>query len=217
MQAVILDFDGVIVDSHGIINRLFTKITREELGIDITEEEFAAYPGMRFEQRIQHIAQEKGLSIPPEKILQAINKGRFEYHARKVENTTLFPGAKKLLDELRGHGIKIALGTNGGRKTALKSLRMLGVLDYFDTINTFDDVDRPKPAPDIFLKSAKDLDTKPEDCIVVEDSAQGIKAAKNAGMKVIAVSTTEPESNLGEADLMVNTIQDLTVEKLESL
>lgn len=217
LKAVIFDYDGVLIDSHGMINKLFTQVVNKELGLDLTEKDFARFPGLRFDKRVKIVAEEKKLDIPYENIHQAIEKGRLEYYTNTIEYIRLYDGAKRLLDELKEAGIKIGLGSNGSKRTIEKSLSILEIKDYFSSIVAFDDVLHPKPAPDMFLKNAENMYAEPQECIVIEDSAEGIEAAKIAGMTAVAVSTTEPEERLKEADLVVMTINDLIVEKLKKL
>jgi HAD superfamily hydrolase (TIGR01509 family) len=217
IKAVIFDFDGVLVDSHGVINELFTRIANKRLNLGITEEDFAKYPGLRFEKRVELIASKKKLKVSREEILKAITVGRKLYFSNKVLKTRLFPGTLRLLDELHKAGIKIGLGTNGSRNSVMKSLEIFKVEEYFDSIVTFDDVKFGKPEPDLFLKNAEDMHTLPENCVVVEDSVEGIIAAKDAGMKVIALTTTTSAESLKDANLIVKTINDLNVKKILEL
>jgi HAD superfamily hydrolase (TIGR01509 family) len=217
IKAVIFDFDGVIVDSHGVINRHFTKVANDELHLGITETDFARFPGMRFEAKVAILAKERGLDIPKEKIVEAVKKGREEYLHNKSDQVELYPGTLRLFDELKKAKIKIALGTNGSRRSVEKLTVKLGIKDYFDSIVTFDDAYLPKPAPHIFLKNAENLKCLSGDCLIVEDSIEGITAAKAAGMKVVGVSTTLDKNDLKDADLILKTINDLNLGIIQKL
>jgi len=217
LKAVILDFDGVIVDSEGTTISLFTELLNKNLALDLTEEDFAKYAGLRFEDRIRKIAIEKEINVNETEIEKIMAEGRFKYFTEKLEHVKAFKGTKKLLDELKTKKIKLGVGTNGSRKTVMKILIKLGLIDYFTCIITGDDVKRLKPKPDIFLECAKGLDVNPDSCIVIEDSKAGVMAAKKAGMKVVAVTTTTNEERLKEADLTVKTINDLNHEKILNL
>lgn len=96
-------------------------------------------------------------------------------------------GVKKLLDFLKQNGIKIALASGTERKKVLHSLSQVGATDYFSAIVGGNEVENGKPAPDVFLYTASLLGVNPKDCIVFEDSKNGILAAKAAGMKVIGI------------------------------
>lgn len=96
-------------------------------------------------------------------------------------------GIKELLDFLKDNNIKIALASGTERKKVLYSLGKVGATDYFSAIVGGDEVENGKPAPDVFLKAASLLNADPKDCIVFEDSKNGILAAKAAGMRVIGI------------------------------
>ena len=103
IKCVIFDFDGVIADSHSMFNKLFTRIANEELDLGITNEEFAQFPGMRFELRLSYLAKQKGIDVSQENLDKAIAKGRNEYHESTSSFTTLYEGAKEFLQELRNN------------------------------------------------------------------------------------------------------------------
>jgi len=215
IKAVIFDFDGVIVDSHGTINKLFTEIINKELGLGLSKEEFAKYPGLRFDERVVLLSKEKGINIDPNRVMQVINKGRELYFSNFL--VMLFPGVLDLLGELKKNKIKIGLATNGSKKTVYKQLKQLNIFQYFDSIVTYDDVTYPKPKPEMFFKICTKLNVKPKECVMVEDAPAGIIGAKKAGMKVIALSTTMPRASLVKADLIMESIKEITLDKLKSL
>lgn len=218
MKAVIFDMDGVLADSHGIFNRLFTRIVNEELDLGINEEDFSRYSGLRFEERIRLLSEEKKKSVSKDDLLEAINKGRLEYFTNAIEYVEAYPGVHELLKSLKKEGIKIGLGTNGSKNAVLKLTEHLGIADYFESIVTYNDVTHPKPAPDMFIKNAENLGVDPKYCIVIEDSLAGITAAKQAGMKVVGIATTKSREDLiGNADLVLDGLSELTIEKLRRI
>ena len=93
-------------------------------------------------------------------------------------------------------------------------LQLTNLESYFDLFVSGDLVQHSKPAPDIFLYAAKKLDISPEDCVVIEDAASGVKAAKNAGMKCVAITTTHTAELLEEADLVIDSYENLGIETL---
>ena len=99
----------------------------------------------------------------------------------------LKPGAKAFLDYCRENGIKLGIATSNSRELAANVLKVHGVHDYFDCIMTGTDVEKGKPAPDIYLAAAEHLGVSHDKCLVFEDICHGIMAGKNAGMKVCAV------------------------------
>lgn len=217
IKAVIFDFDGVIIDSNGIANEIFLNVIKKNLGLKEDLEEFTKMVGLRFEQRIELIAQKFNLEITQERINQIMKDGIEAYREIHLEQVLVFPGAKELIQTLYKNGFKIALGTNGSRIPVIQKLEHLDIKKYFSSIVTANDIDKLKPYPNMFLKNAKELGVKPNECVVIEDSITGISAAKSAGIKVIAVQTTLSKDQLFEADLVVESIKEISLEQIKNL
>ena len=121
---------------------------------------------------------------------------------KKIE---LFPRVIELLSSLKKNYL-LCVASNSDRRFILKILQNTNLLPYFKCILTVNDVKKPKPSPDIYLLGTKRMALQPAECIVIEDSTVGIEAAKNAGMKCIAISHTLPKEKLKEADLLLEEI-----------
>ena len=93
----------------------------------------------------------------------------------------------------------------------------LGIRDYFESVIAFEDVDHPKPQPDIYLENANNLFVDTQDCLVFEDSISGITAAKRAGMKCVALTTTMDRMQLIDADLIIDNFTEIDVDKLDEI
>ncbi len=124
------------------------------------------------------------------------------------DDVTLKPGARSLLDYCKENGIKLGIGTSNSRELVEMFLDKRGVRSYFDCIMTACDVAKGKPAPDIYLKVAEELQVDPKDCLVFEDLVLGITAAKEAGMEVCAVeddySLYQRDEKIRSADYYIN-------------
>ncbi|RJS91920.1 HAD family hydrolase, partial [Candidatus Bathyarchaeota archaeon] len=122
----------------------------------------------------------------------------------------LFDGVLDLLKALKPV-VKIALATMSNRRVMEKTLREKGILGFFDFIVTADEVENPKPDPEIFLKCAEAMRCRPERCVVVEDSVFGLIAAKRAGMRCIAVPSgfySKSELEKEKPDLIVDSLRE---------
>ena len=117
------------------------------------------------------------------------------------------PGAVELLDALRDAGVPVGLATNSGREFATRALRGAGVLDRFDVVVSAEDVEQPKPAPDIYLAAAAALGAEPAECVALEDSETGVAAARAAGMVVIGVPSF-PGIDLSAAHVVAPSLTD---------
>jgi len=126
-------------------------------------------------------------------------------------------GLENFLTELKNAGIKMAMATSATVQDIDFILDRIPIRDDFDAIVNSTMVSKPKPNPQIFLKAAEKLGSKPANCIVFEDSLAGIKAGNAAGMKVVAITTGHPASALHPADLVINDYSELTVQKLAAL
>ena len=121
------------------------------------------------------------------------------------------PGAQELLNLLRVEGYKVALGS--ASKNSTKVLTQLGAKKYFDVIGDGNSVSKSKPAPDIFLFGAEQLDLTPEECIVYEDAEAGIDAAKAGGFHTVGIG---PEDRVGHADVRFETVKEATLFAVKS-
>lgn len=123
------------------------------------------------------------------------------------------PGVLDFLRGLKKLGIPAAVGSSAPRLNVEACMEVLGAQDLFQAVVSGDDVTHGKPAPDIFLKAAEQLGTKPEHSVVFEDATAGVKAARNAGMRVVAVLTTHAREALPDADLYIKDFTDFPAER----
>ena len=126
-------------------------------------------------------------------------------------------GLENFLTELKGAGIKIAMATSSGWKNIDFVLDKVPVRDDFSVIIDGSRVSRGKPDPEIFLKAARDVKARAEDCVVFEDSLAGIQAANAAGMKVVAITTGHKAEQLQPSNLVINDYTGLTVQMIAEL
>lgn len=124
------------------------------------------------------------------------------------------PFAEELLKSARKLPVKTALATSSRRMKMQMVMEKLNFLQYFDEIVTGEEVYNSKPSPDIFIRAAEKLKLAPRECIVIEDAASGVTAAKSAGMKCIAITTTHTKNQLEHADLVIDTFKELDFESL---
>jgi len=149
----------------------------------------------------------KALSDEKEAIFREVARGKI----KPLE------GAVELVMGLKKAGFELAIGSSTPKKNIEVVLESIGLAEVFHVRVGAEDVSRGKPDPEVFLKAAELIGVRPERCVVIEDAVAGIKAAKNAGMKAIAVTTTHPRERLAEADIIVERIADVTVDMIEEL
>ena len=126
-----------------------------------------------------------------------------------------FPGAYDLVLACRQARLRVAVASGADKIKVVANLQKIGLpLEFWDTVVTGDQVKHKKPAPDIFLSTARNLGVNPAACVVVEDSVNGIQAAKAAGMRCIAVAQTFPTERLWEADIVRDKISQMRLADL---
>ena len=208
LEAVIFDWDGTLADSKKYIVKAFQKVLRE-VGCEVTDEYIDRLIGIGPRNIFKEALKSANMPYSEEMINEMIEK-KIKVQMKFLTEIELFDGAVELLRSLHNR-VKMALATMSNRKVIEKILDEKGVRKYFDVVITVDEVNKPKPDPEIFLKSAAKLECKPERCVVVEDSIFGVMAAKRANMKCIAVPTgsySKEELGKYKPDLLVDSLND---------
>jgi beta-phosphoglucomutase len=203
MRGVIFDLDGVITDTAEYHYRGWKRLADEE-GLPFTREDNEQLRGISRRESLLLIL--KGRSYPEEKIqemMQRKNKYYFEF-ITEITPGDLLPGVKELLEEIRAAGLKAALGS--ASKNAGDVIERLGIRSLFDAIADGYSVENQKPAPDLFLHAAALLGLPPAECVVVEDAAAGIEAAKAGGFRAIGLG---PRERVGAADAIFPNLIDV--------
>ena len=213
IAAVIWDMDGVLADT-ATHHLLAWQETFAKRGINFTEADFKRGFGIRNDAIIKNTLGEQTTEAEIETIAR-----EKEATFRRIigKDVKPLPGALELLQALYDQGIRMAIASS----TTIENIRLiigsLGIKKYFKAVVTGHDVTEGKPSPQVFLLAAKRLGAEPKNCIVFEDAVAGVKAAKSAGMYCVAVANTHPRESLREADLVVETLEMVTVKDLEKL
>lgn len=179
---IIFDCDGVLVDSEIIANKAEADVLTE-LGYAITPEmSLLRFVGMNTTMVKDIVFQETGIILPPDfrDRTTARTVEAFKDHLQPLMHTILSNSSIKKIDK--------CVASNSPHHRVRLSLDITGLRSYFpdETLFTYENVKKGKPAPDLFLHAAHHMGHSPEECLVIEDSVVGIEAAKAAGMKVIA-------------------------------
>lgn len=213
LEAVIWDMDGVIVDT-GIYHLKAWQRALAKRGIKLTEPEFRQTFGKRNDLMGRVFL---GPAATEDEIRAITNEKEEEYLSSVKGNLKPLPGAVELIRALEQNGIKKALASSAGMDNIKNFLKILKIDDCFQALVSGREVGASKPDPEIFLTAARALGVNPNNCIVIEDSLAGVEAAKRAGMKCIAVTTTNRLERLHQADLVVDNLTGVSVAVLKSL
>jgi HAD superfamily hydrolase (TIGR01509 family) len=179
IKAILFDMDGVIFDTERVYLEGWKKVFKK-YGYEMKKEIYVSVMGTGRKNVSETFVRIYGEDLP---IIQMYEeKDRELFKAIDEGKVPLKEGAKEILIFLRENGYKTALATSAKRERAMKQLKMGKIEELFDVVVTGDEVEKSKPDPGIFLTAAKKLSEEPENCIVVEDSPAGIKAAYNAKM-----------------------------------
>jgi beta-phosphoglucomutase family hydrolase len=213
LEAVIWDMDGVLADTapHHLHAWRETFANR---GISFTKADFMRGFGVRNDVIIRSVLGAKTTDAEIETIAR-----EKEATFRRIIGKGIkpLPGALELLRQLHDRGIKMAIASS----TVIENIRLivgsLGIENYFKTVITGHDVTEGKPSPQVFLKAAQELGVNPANSIVFEDAVAGVKAAKSAGMHCVAITSTHPREKLKEADLVVDSLEEVSIKDLEKL
>ncbi len=205
MEAVIFDMDGVIIDSHSIAIRLLREAANR-YGRSLTSDEIRSWGSLSSRQFWTKVKDDFHLPHELNELIQSYDVDKEIELYREIE---LIPGVRNLLSDLREHGFKIALATSASSKRMNAVLDIFEIRGYFDRCVCDDEVEVSKPCPDIFLLAAGKLGVNPSQCVVIEDSRNGLLAAKSAGMKCIGFKgLAHVHENMDGADLIVTDFND---------
>ena len=199
MQAALFDLDGVIVDTAKFHDLAWRELANG-LGFDISEEQNERLKGISRMESLEIILSIGGVTLSDDEKqrLATIKNARYVEMVKQMDASETLPGAREYLLELRGRGVKIALGS--ASKNAEIILQNLGILPLFDAVIDGNKVSKSKPNPEVFLLGAQALGVPPSACVVFEDAAAGVEAAKAGGMYAVGIGRAE---NLPGADLVV--------------
>lgn len=213
VSAVIFDLNGTILEDEDEYSKAFKRVLKN-LGVDI-KTSFPQERGIGVKENWEKLIQK--YNIKTDKSAELLVKETQEEYLREISEVTVRPGFNDFIDNLKNNEIKLAIATSNTWEQTDKILDTLGLQDIFDVITTGDEVSYNKPDPDIFLLTADKLGVEREDCLVIEDSLAGIKAAKRAGMKVIAISSEGDSDIFSKADLVVESFSEITAQAIDQL
>ena len=212
-KAVIWDMDGVIADTAPYHLKAWQEVLHKR-GVNFTEEDFRHCFGQRNDTIIRNAL---GKEVAQEEINAIAREKEAGFRQKVKQNIKPLPGAIKLIKSLGERGFKLALASSAPIENIQLVIIGLGISDYFHAIITGRDVTEGKPSPQSFLLAAQKLGIEPKNCIVVEDAVAGVSAAKKAGMRCLAITNTHPRTSLIEADLIVDTLEKVSINDLERL
>jgi len=207
-EAVIFDWDGTLADTRSAVVKGFQNVLAS-IGCFVTDRFIERRIGIGAKNTFRQALEARNMPFDEAK-LDGLVKMKTEIQTGLTKEVDLFEGAIELLDSLYGR-VKMALATMSNRRVIDRLLLEKEVARYFEFVISVDEVSKPKPDPEIFMRCAIELGTRPEDCAVIEDSIFGVEAAKRAMMKCIAVPTgaySVEELRRESPDLIVRSLKE---------
>jgi HAD superfamily hydrolase (TIGR01509 family) len=214
IEAVVFDLDGLLLDTEQVWDEVREAITRERGG-RWHDRAQADMMGMSSPEWSRYMHDELGLRESPEELNRLVVERMQE---RYRERLPLVVGAVEAVRRL-GERWPLGLASSSNRPLIDLALDEMGVAELFRATVSSEEVERGKPAPDVYFEVARRLGVRPQNVVAIEDSASGIRSANAAGMRVIAIPNPHfppPPDVLAEADLVLESLAELTPDAVES-
>jgi HAD superfamily hydrolase (TIGR01509 family) len=214
IEAVVFDLDGLLLDTEQVWDEVREQLTRERGG-RWHDRAQADMMGMSSTEWSRYMHEELGLPDPPEELNRLVVERMME---RYREELPLIDGAVEAVRRIAERW-PLGLASSSNRPLIDLALQLMGVADLFRVTVSSEEVERGKPAPDVYLEAARRLGVSPERVAAIEDSANGIRSAKAAGMRVIAIPNPHyppPEDALSQADVVLESLWELSPDVVES-
>ncbi|POX58215.1 hydrolase [Streptomyces sp. Ru62] len=205
-ELVVFDNSGVLVDSETLGNRLLAAMLTDEVVPTTFGEAVEHYLGKSFADVADTVRRRTGARVPAD-FLPRFHARLFDAFERELTATD---GVHRVLDDLDALGVPYCVASNDTADRVAVSLRLTGLAPRLaGRVFGADQVARPKPAPDVFLHAARHFGVAPGACLVVEDSARGVAAARAAGMTVFGLASLTPPTRLADAHRVLGSMGEL--------
>jgi len=227
LRAILFDFNGVLVDDEPIHLEIFQRVLAEE-GISLSAEDYQArYLGLDDRACFAAVLAAAGEPATVPRLMRLIAR-KASYYQERIRRSgyPFFPGAVELVAALAAGGRMLGVVSGALREEVEGALRQAGLLGRFKVLVTAEDVEESKPDPQGYLRALEALNSQPplperllhpHEVLAVEDSPAGLAAAAAVGLATLAIAHSYPAGRLREADVVVESLRDLTPERLERL
>lgn len=210
LNAFIFDLDGVITDTSEYHYLAWKRLAAEE-DIPFTRRDNEQLRGVSRRRSLELLLKQRKGDYSEEELQEMTERknGYYQQYLNTISSDNLLPGIKSIINDLKNRGLKIAIASSS--KNAKIVIKNLKIESLFDTISDGFSVEKTKPAPELFLHTAKNLGIKAEECVVVEDARSGIEAALAAGMVAVGIG---PEKRVGKAHYSYDRVADIKLEEI---
>ena len=208
LRAVIFDLDGILADSEPWWTQIDAAFLAEH-GVTYRGEHHREVLGVSYRIAVDFYKRAFNLTAPTDEMMRRRGEIAADFFGRHIE---LFPSVKEVLEELRAMELRLAVATSSVSASARPFLDRHQLTAFFEVIVTGDEVERGKPAPDIYLRAAEKLSFAPNECLVIEDALSGIAAARAAQMRVVAIPDrrfVDPDKYEQIADCLLESLSEI--------
>jgi HAD superfamily hydrolase (TIGR01549 family) len=213
LKAVIFDMDGVLIDSEPIYYKLCSDFLNK-LNVSMTREEYYSYVGKPAGEFWREMKKKHNLKENVEELININRKSYMDYLKNDIKEKPI-EGISNFIKELYENNIRMAVASSSCRDSIEIVLDKFKLTEYFQVIVSGDDVEEGKSSPYIFLYTAEKLNVKPCECIVIEDSHNGVKSSKAAGMFCLAFKNPNSgNQDIKLADLVITKYSEVDYDKL---
>jgi len=211
IRAIVFDFDGLILDTEEPVYRSWLEVY-EAHGELLPFERWVQIVGSTTTEFHPQRHLEERLGRP---LSQEVLEGRIGRRTEMILAQELLPGILQSIEDARGLGLKLGVASSSTRDWVSGHLKRLGILGRFDCVRCRDDVNHAKPAPDLYLAVLDCLGVSASEAVAIEDSPNGVMAAKQAGMRCVAIPNSITATlDLSQADVLLRSLSDLPLRDL---
>jgi HAD superfamily hydrolase (TIGR01509 family) len=211
IRAIVFDFDGLILDTEEPVYRSWVEVY-EAHGEKLPFERWVQIVGSTTTEFHPQRHLEERLGRP---LSQEVLEERIGRRTEMILAQGLLPGILQAIDDATGLGLKLGVASSSTRDWVSGHLERLGILGRFDCVRCRDDVNHAKPAPDLYLAVLDCLGISPSEAVAIEDSPNGVMAAKQAGMRCVAIpNSITAKLDLSQADVVVRSLSDVPLRDL---
>ncbi len=216
IQIVIFDMDGVIIDSEPVYFKIDKQMFKE-LNIDVSFEEHCTYVGTSSQNMWDAIIKKHGIPGHPGELMRK-EYNLYMDHLVNANDLQPIDGVMELINGLHENNLKLILASSSRMEIIDIILQKFKLSDLFIAKVSGSELAHSKPHPEIFLRSAQLAGSEPKECIVIEDSKNGVAAAKAAGMKCIGfLNPSSGDQNLRDADVVIQSFKELNADLVKNL
>jgi beta-phosphoglucomutase len=222
IRAVIFDFDGVIANSEPLHHAAFRDVLAQEAIVLTVEDYYARYLGYDDVGVFRTVSRDRNLAWNDDLVAGLVRRKAARLQELERQESILFPGAEAAIRRLAA-SLPLAIASGALRLEILRVLERTDLARYFGAIVAAEDSPAGKPAPDPYLRAVELLASasgqllKPAECVAIEDSQWGLQSARAAGLHTVAITHTYPAADLGQADLVISSLDALDLAHLRRI